>query len=193
VFNSFMKDLQGIYDVVIIDTPPTRHYADAQSVTFRAGDALVVARKNHTGGRPHPEDDPRARRHGRSRGGYRRQRVLRLAGRHVDGPPGAVARARGAARGGCRGSRSSSASRPFTFPTGVDLARGPVARRCLLHGPIIAAVFAWLVWRSRAALVDASSPPGAGRGRGSLLAGLALYLLGRTQSLMVFEAASHLR
>ena len=48
VFNAFMKDLQGIYDVVIIDTPPTRHYADAQSVTFRAGDALVVARKNHT-------------------------------------------------------------------------------------------------------------------------------------------------
>ncbi|MEO7742382.1 MAG: chain length determinant protein tyrosine kinase EpsG [Usitatibacter sp.] len=48
VFNAFMKDLQGIYDVIIIDTPPTRHYADAQSVTFRAGDALVVARKNHT-------------------------------------------------------------------------------------------------------------------------------------------------
>lgn len=48
VFNSFMKDLQNIYDVVIIDTPPARHYADAQSVTFRAGDALVVARKDHT-------------------------------------------------------------------------------------------------------------------------------------------------
>jgi len=48
VFNAFMKDLQGIYDVLIIDTPPARHYADAQSVTFRAGDALVVARKNHT-------------------------------------------------------------------------------------------------------------------------------------------------
>ena len=48
VFAAFMKDLQSIYDVVIIDTPPTRHYADAQSVTFRAGDALVVARKNHT-------------------------------------------------------------------------------------------------------------------------------------------------
>jgi len=48
VFNAFMKDLQGIYDVIIIDTPPARHYADAQSVTFRAGDALVVARKNHT-------------------------------------------------------------------------------------------------------------------------------------------------
>jgi len=48
VFNSFMKDLQSIYDVVIIDTPPAGHYADVQSVTFRAGDALIVARKNHT-------------------------------------------------------------------------------------------------------------------------------------------------
>lgn len=48
VFNSFMKDLQSIYDVVIIDTPPASHYADVQSVTFRAGDALIVARKNHT-------------------------------------------------------------------------------------------------------------------------------------------------
>ncbi len=48
VFNAFLKDLQSIYDVVIIDTPPARHYADAQSVTYRAGDALVVARKDHT-------------------------------------------------------------------------------------------------------------------------------------------------
>lgn len=48
VFNSFMKDLQSIYDVVIIDTPPAAHYADVQSVTFRAGDALIVARKDHT-------------------------------------------------------------------------------------------------------------------------------------------------
>lgn len=48
VFNAFLKDVTSIYDVVIIDTPPARHYADAQSVTYRAGDALVVARKNHT-------------------------------------------------------------------------------------------------------------------------------------------------
>ena len=48
VFNAFMKELQSIYDVVIIDTPPAAHYADVQSVTFRAGDALIVARKNHT-------------------------------------------------------------------------------------------------------------------------------------------------
>jgi protein-tyrosine kinase len=48
VFASFLRDLQSIYDVVIIDTPPAKQYADVQSVTFRAGDALVVARKNHT-------------------------------------------------------------------------------------------------------------------------------------------------
>jgi Mrp family chromosome partitioning ATPase len=48
IFASFMKDLQNLYDVVIVDTPPARHYADTQSITFRAGDALVVARKNHT-------------------------------------------------------------------------------------------------------------------------------------------------
>ena len=48
VFAGLMKDLQAVYDVVIIDSPPARHYADTQSIVFRAGDALVVARKNHT-------------------------------------------------------------------------------------------------------------------------------------------------
>ena len=47
-FAALMKDLQTHYDVLIVDTPPARRYADAQSITFRAGDALVVARKNHT-------------------------------------------------------------------------------------------------------------------------------------------------
>ena len=48
VFASFMRDMQAVYDVIIIDTPPSRKYADAQSVAFRAGDCLVVARKDHT-------------------------------------------------------------------------------------------------------------------------------------------------
>lgn len=47
-FASFMKDLQAVYDVILIDTPPARRYADVQSVTYRAGDALVVTRKDHT-------------------------------------------------------------------------------------------------------------------------------------------------
>ena len=48
VFSAFMKDLQSIYDVVIIDTPPAKPYADTQTITFRAGDALIVSRKNKT-------------------------------------------------------------------------------------------------------------------------------------------------
>lgn len=47
-FAALVKDLQSVYDVVILDTPPAMQYADAQSITFRAGDALVVTRKNHT-------------------------------------------------------------------------------------------------------------------------------------------------
>ena len=47
-FGALMKELQSSYDVVIIDTPPARRFADAQSIAYRAGDALVVARKNHT-------------------------------------------------------------------------------------------------------------------------------------------------
>lgn len=48
VFASFMQDMRSVYDVIIIDTPPSRKYADAQNVAFRACDALVVARKDHT-------------------------------------------------------------------------------------------------------------------------------------------------
>jgi protein-tyrosine kinase len=36
------------YDVVLIDTPPARDSADAYSVAFCAGSALILARTNHT-------------------------------------------------------------------------------------------------------------------------------------------------
>jgi receptor protein-tyrosine kinase len=47
-FTSLMKEMQAHYDVVIIDTPPARKYADTQSIAYRAGDALIVVRKDHT-------------------------------------------------------------------------------------------------------------------------------------------------
>jgi receptor protein-tyrosine kinase len=47
-FNALMTDLQSLYDVVIIDTPPASKYSDAQSIVFRARDALVIARRNYT-------------------------------------------------------------------------------------------------------------------------------------------------
>jgi len=47
-FAALIREMQSLHDVVILDTPPAVAYADAQSITFRTGDALVVARKNHT-------------------------------------------------------------------------------------------------------------------------------------------------
>jgi chain length determinant protein tyrosine kinase EpsG len=47
-FNALMTDLQSLYDVIIVDTPPASQYSDTQSIVFRARDALVIARKNFT-------------------------------------------------------------------------------------------------------------------------------------------------
>jgi len=47
-FTTLVNDMQSLYDVVIIDTPPAQKYADTQAIAFRARNALVVARKNHT-------------------------------------------------------------------------------------------------------------------------------------------------
>jgi chain length determinant protein tyrosine kinase EpsG len=43
-----LEQLRADFDVVVLDTPPACAYADAQSVAFRAGQALVLARKHHT-------------------------------------------------------------------------------------------------------------------------------------------------
>jgi receptor protein-tyrosine kinase len=36
------------FDVILFDTPPAKLYADAQNVAFRAGSAMMLARKDHT-------------------------------------------------------------------------------------------------------------------------------------------------
>lgn len=43
-----LHELRTEFDVILIDTAPARAYADAQAVAFRAGNALVVARKDTT-------------------------------------------------------------------------------------------------------------------------------------------------
>lgn len=43
-----LHELRNEFDVILIDTAPARAYADAQAVAFRAGNALVVARKDTT-------------------------------------------------------------------------------------------------------------------------------------------------
>jgi len=48
-FGALMSELQSLYDVVILDSPAANAYSDVQSIVFRARDALVVTRKDHTG------------------------------------------------------------------------------------------------------------------------------------------------
>jgi EpsI family protein len=78
------------------------------------------------------------------------------------------------------------------IPSYVALANGLWREEAYAHGPIILAVVAFLLWRGRAALLDESLRPAPAWGALLLLAGLALYLLGHTQRLALFEVGSHL-
>ncbi|HET7403771.1 MAG TPA: exosortase, partial [Usitatibacter sp.] len=77
-------------------------------------------------------------------------------------------------------------------PTYVTLARGLWRDEAYAHGPIVLLVFAWLVWRRREALLGIPAAPAPVAGSFLLGSGLACYLLGRTQSLPIFEVASHI-
>ena len=43
-----LHELRTEFDIILFDTAPAQAYADAQAVAFRAGNALVVARKDTT-------------------------------------------------------------------------------------------------------------------------------------------------
>lgn len=47
-FAALLGKAQAEYDVILIDTPPVNEYADAQSIGYRAGDALLISRKDQT-------------------------------------------------------------------------------------------------------------------------------------------------
>jgi chain length determinant protein tyrosine kinase EpsG len=47
-FVALLAKAQAEYDVILIDTPPVTEYADACAVAFRAGDALMISRKDVT-------------------------------------------------------------------------------------------------------------------------------------------------
>jgi len=77
-------------------------------------------------------------------------------------------------------------------PTYTDLAHGLWREEAYAHGPIVLALFAFLLWRHRATLLDESLAPAPVAGGLLLGAGLAVYLLGRALALPLFEVASHL-
>ncbi len=48
LFPQIMAELTQQFDVILLDTPSTSDYGDAQTISVRAGAALIVARKNVT-------------------------------------------------------------------------------------------------------------------------------------------------
>jgi protein-tyrosine kinase len=48
VLGDLLQELSTEFDVILLDTPPAKLYADARIVAFRAGSAMVIARKNRT-------------------------------------------------------------------------------------------------------------------------------------------------
>src|SRR5512134_3381071 len=46
---ALLEELRQAFDVILFDTPPATLSADALSLAYRAGSAIVLARKDHTG------------------------------------------------------------------------------------------------------------------------------------------------
>lgn len=60
------------------------------------------------------------------------------------------------------------------------------------HGPIILAICAWLLWQLRHRIAALPSRPAVGLGSAMLLFGLVVYVLGRTQAVLLFEVGSQI-
>ena len=59
------------------------------------------------------------------------------------------------------------------------------------HGPLILVVIAWLIWQKRAVLIEGDDKPNGALGWPLLIFGLLLYVLGRSQDILMFEVGSH--
>ena len=78
------------------------------------------------------------------------------------------------------------------IPTFVQLAQGPWQTEQEGHGPLILAASLWLVWSSRDQLRGTEVRPAPLAGWASLLLGLAMLFLSRTQGLISVEVLSEL-
>lgn len=76
------------------------------------------------------------------------------------------------------------------FPTLASLIEGPWQTEQEGHGPLIIAATLWLVWQSRSKLQATPIDPALGAGWMSLIVGLALMFLARTQGVLTFEVLS---
>lgn len=77
-------------------------------------------------------------------------------------------------------------------PTYTLLARTIWASDEQGHGPIIMAVALWLLWRLRQPLAELKSEPARGAGAALFALAMLLYIVGRSQAILLFEAGSQI-
>jgi len=75
-------------------------------------------------------------------------------------------------------------------PTFVSLGKGLWTQDEQMHGPIVLAVVLWLMWQGRDGLNQVGDKPATWLGGLSLVFGLLLYILGRSQDIILFEVGS---
>ena len=78
------------------------------------------------------------------------------------------------------------------IPTGFSLAAGVWTEDHNAHGPLILVAVAWFLWRERAAFGEAEYAPKPLSGWLILVVGLLVYVLGRSQSILLFEVGSQI-
>lgn len=78
------------------------------------------------------------------------------------------------------------------FPTYITLWNGVWDTEEQGHGPLILAVVGWLIWQKRGVLIDPEARPSPTLGWSFFIPGLLLYVLGRSQDILMFEVGSHI-
>lgn len=76
------------------------------------------------------------------------------------------------------------------IPTFIDLANTLWVSDDQAHGPIIFATAGFLFWQKRAAILAPSCTEGFWPGGVILITGLSIYVIGRTQQILIFEVGS---
>ena len=78
------------------------------------------------------------------------------------------------------------------IPTYISLWNGVWNTEEQGHGPLILAVVAWIAWQKRDSLIAGEPAPSGLLGWPLLVFGLLLYVLGRSQDILMFEVGSHI-
>jgi len=77
-------------------------------------------------------------------------------------------------------------------PTYLLLAQNFWPKEENAHGPIILGIVFWLIWRARASLTDFGQTKNTISGAIFLFLGVLLYVVGRSQEILIFEAGSQI-